>query len=266
MKLVISTHPSYTHALSLLLDSLTIESHLDDTIVVISDVPAEATEATTEHYKSIFGLRHVLCHHSNNYEFTAMYTIGKHLKAIEESKQTRLQVLDDIHFVFLHDTTQVDPRFWQDIQIMCQQAEAAPECLWHPFCDNFNMGIATRDFLKNIVFPAFAGIRLTKQACINAELLKSHPLNLTKLAGAGKWRYANGGEIVLLKAQRPWPWKNDTFVYDEENTPRSVVRLEVPLLYKFVRLRNEENKQSNPPLYKWDPKACMSYPLQDSTH
>lgn len=247
IQVVIATHTSYTHALSHLLQSLDYKRHLHDIIVVIAGVPTHNISSVTEAYVQSFGLQHVLCDPSNNYEFTAFYAMGKHLRNSLNAPQ-----FTNHYYVFLHDTTQAGATFWQDVQRLANTAP--PTYDWLPFCDNFNMGIASAPFLTNIVYPAFNHKQLSKQECIDAELDPAHPLNLKALA-AGKWRYAHNGVIVEPKAQRPW--RNDTLVYSTDQL-RCIVRLEVPLLYKFVRLQNASDLGER---FRWDHETCTTFAL-----
>lgn len=104
--------------------------------------------------------------------------------------------------------------------------------IWYPFADNFNMGIAIRQFLSQCILPNFRNLaNLTKHEAIDIELRLDHPLNFKNLAKR-KWRYATRqfGKLVS-----PEPWKNTTDVFGD-GVLRCVCGLVVPDIIKFVRL------------------------------
>lgn len=107
----------------------------------------------------------------------------------------------------------------------------ANKTIWFPFADNFNMGIATREFLRDFIRPSFQNIHIDKKAAIEIELNLSHPLNFKSLA-KGRWQYASRefGRVVSIE-----PWKNNTDVYGD-GIMRCVCGYKVPDLLKFVRL------------------------------
>lgn len=107
----------------------------------------------------------------------------------------------------------------------------AKKKIWFPFGDNFNMGIATREFLRDFIHPAFQYIHIDKKAAIEIELNLNHPLNFKSLA-RGRWQYASRefGKVVSRE-----PWKNNTDVYGD-GILRCVCGYFVPDMLKFVRL------------------------------
>jgi hypothetical protein len=103
--------------------------------------------------------------------------------------------------------------------------------IWFPFADNFNMGIATREFLRHYIHPRFLKTEMTKEEAIQIELNLDHPLNFKTLAKR-KWQYATRrfGRIMS-----PEPWKNNHDIYGD-GILRCMCGLVVPDLIKFVRL------------------------------
>ncbi len=103
--------------------------------------------------------------------------------------------------------------------------------IWFPFADNFNMGIATREFLTQYMRPNFTNKELTKAEAIEIELSLDHPLNFKNLA-KGKWQYATR---VFGRILSPEPWKNKHDIYGD-GVLRCICGLFDPDLIKFVRL------------------------------
>jgi hypothetical protein len=106
--------------------------------------------------------------------------------------------------------------------------------IWYPFADNFNMGVATPEFLTQCILPNFYNIQIDKHEAIDIELRLEHPLNFKSLA-KGRWCYATR---LFGKLVSPEPWKNTTDVYGDGKL-RCVCGLVVPDIIKFVRLLQE---------------------------
>jgi hypothetical protein len=103
--------------------------------------------------------------------------------------------------------------------------------VWFPFSDNFNMGVATREFLTQYIHPNFADKKIDKNEAVAIELNLAHPLNFKTLAKR-RWQYATRefGRIMSFE-----PWRNRHDIYGD-GVLRCVSRLMVPDLFKFVRL------------------------------
>ncbi len=91
--------------------------------------------------------------------------------------------------------------------------------LWLPVSGNFNLGIATAEFIQNHAAPAFSAVHsLTKTESIDVEINEDNPLNLHRLAtidGIPRWRYVYAMEITPRQCRFPTMslWLNDTDVY-----------------------------------------------------
>lgn len=240
MKLVVSTHAKNQKPLCQLLWSLRSNEHLDEIIVSVAGV-SEAFDAGE--FASAMGVRHVITHPSNSFEYTAFVALTEAL--------WRRPELHAEHYVFVHDTVQAASGFWE----ILAGFEPAAGVVWYPFCDNFNMGIAAVEFVTSQLYVAYRGLRLDKAGAIDIELNRENPLNLRRLAGdGGHWRYAFGGKKMLLGAERPWA--NDTDVYGDgvARCPTRVALSEVaPLLYKFVHLHD---LKPCPKGFVWDFENC----------
>lgn len=95
-----------------------------------------------------------------------------------------------------------------------------------PFCNNFNLGIVTRSFLLNAIFPIFDNLQFNKTFGIDIEINQNHPYNLKNLAKY--WRYAD-----VTKAQVFGTWKNEYDVFGNGNQ-RAVVYIPILDLKKFL--------------------------------
>jgi hypothetical protein len=240
MKVVVSTHARNREPLRRLLWSLRSHEHLDDIIVSVAGVGSESFDA--EEFAHAVGVRHVITHSSNIFEYTAFVSLREALWHRPE--------LGAAHYVFIHDTVQGAAGFWD----ILAGFEAEAGVVWYPFCDNFNMGIAATEFIVGELYLAFRGVRLDKAAAIDIELNVRSPLNLRGVAGNGRWRYAFGGKAMALGAERPWA--NDTDVYGDgaPRCPTRVARADgVPFLYKFVHLHDVE---TCPVGFVWDFDNC----------
>jgi hypothetical protein len=109
--------------------------------------------------------------------------------------------------------------------------------VWFPLTENnFNIGIATREFLVDYAMPAFADLQkttITKEEGINIELNPENPKNLRRLAGK-RWRY-----LYKNVMHEPVPlfsiWRNDTDVYGNGSL-RNVAYIHVLDLKKYTYL------------------------------
>jgi hypothetical protein len=107
--------------------------------------------------------------------------------------------------------------------------------MWFPLTENnFNIGIATREFLVDYAMPAFAGqMVITKEQGIDIELNPENPRNLRRLAGK-RWRY-----LYKNVMHEPVPlfsiWRNDTDVY-ANGSLRNVAYIHVLDLKKYTYL------------------------------
>ncbi len=250
MKVVISTHAKNREPLRRLLWSLRSREHLEDIIVSVAGVGSEnGGSFDVGEFARAMGVRHVITHPSNNFEYTAFVALTEALWQRPELRAA--------HYVFVHDTVQAASGFW-DILGGFEAAgvgAGAGGIVWYPFCDNFNMGIAAAEFVVGDLYLAFRGVRLDKAAAIDIELNSGNPLNLRGLAGDGRWRYAFGGKAMALGAERPWA--NDTHVYGDDEA-RCTTRMAtagngVPFLYKFVHLYDAE---PCPVGFVWDFENC----------
>jgi len=225
--------------------SLRSHEHLDDIIVSVAGMGSDSGGSfDTGEFAYAMGVRHVIKHPSNNFEYTAFVSLTEAL--------WRRPELRDEHYVFIHDTVQAAAGFWD----ILASFESEAGVVWYPFCDNFNMGIAAAEFVVRELYLAFRGVRLDKTAAIDIELNAINPLNLRGLAGEGRWRYAFAGKPMALGAERPWA--NNTDVYGD-GAARCATRLvtgnSVPLLYKFVHLHDAD---PCPCSFVWDFENCCS--------
>ncbi len=245
MKVVVSTHAKNQEPLRRLLWSLHSDEHLDDIIVSVAGVSVGERFDVGEFARTL-GVRHVITHPANIFEYTAFVALTEAL--------WRQPELHAEHYAFVHDTVQAASGFWD----MLAGFQAEPGVVWYPFCDNFNMGIAAAEFVVGELYVAYRGVRLDKAEAIDIELNLGNPLNLRRLAGDRRWRYAFDDQKMALKAERPWA--NDTDVYGD-GVLRCPARVALnsdgaPLLYKFVCLYNEGSTSGRG--FVWDFDHCCS--------
>lgn len=90
--------------------------------------------------------------------------------------------------------------------------------LWYPVSANFNIGVATREFIDEYAGKAFEGMRVAKEVSIDIEINPENPLNLQTQAG-DKWRFAYcmAGDKKTCRIPTMSIWANDTDVYGDGN-------------------------------------------------
>ena len=108
MKVVISSHPRYQHALKLVLDSLNYKDHIDDIIVCVADVPQLEAATLIQNYKESFGLKNVLTSTNNIDEYTAYLSLGDVLEKGGFDGENM--------FLMIHDTCEAGRLFWNKLK------------------------------------------------------------------------------------------------------------------------------------------------------
>lgn len=88
--------------------------------------------------------------------------------------------------------------------------------LWYPVSANFNIGVATRNFVIDHASIAFQGKILSKTESIDIEINPDNPLNLQTQAG-DRWRFAfcTLGDTKACRMPTMSIWANDTDVYGD---------------------------------------------------
>lgn len=105
--------------------------------------------------------------------------------------------------------------------------------VWFPFCDTFNMGVASATFLVDMVCPALKNIpNVSKKEAVDMEMNAKNPLSLKTLS-RGRWRYATR---KFYRFNAITEWKNDTDVYGDGDL-RCVCAIEYPSIVKFLTCR-----------------------------
>jgi hypothetical protein len=228
-KIVVATHPMYTFALNFLLSTLDYKNHLDDTIVAVADVPKHLQDIVVTYYKSMYGLKYVICHHSNNYEYTSFVSVANAMEKGETFGGCT-------NFFFIHDTTAVEPAFWGQLaEIAKNELVNNSDKVWFPMADNFNMGLAKPEFLRDYVYPQFKDTTMTKEEAVSIEIDTSNPLNFQAMC---KNRWVHLPIQCDNKFLCARPWSNDTDVYGD-GVLRCVVKINEPGMYKFCKMITE---------------------------
>lgn len=105
--------------------------------------------------------------------------------------------------------------------------------VWFPFCDTFNMGVASATFLVDMVCPALKNIsNVSKKEAVDMEMNAKNPLSLKSLS-QGRWRYATRKFHRFNAVTR---WENDTDVYGDGNL-RCACVIEYPSIVKYLTCR-----------------------------
>lgn len=101
LKVVISTHPRYTLALKMLLESLDFQNHKDEIILAFNETN------DIELYKTKYNTQNIVGTLSNNYEYSSFASIGI---AIRDKNP----IIEGVEWFFMiHDTTIAGPKFWK---------------------------------------------------------------------------------------------------------------------------------------------------------
>lgn len=111
---------------------------------------------------------------------------------------------------------------------------------WFPIVNNFNIGVAHRDFIKDVVYPVYKDAVFDKIEGINRELNVYNPHNIKNLAGAG-WKYVYPDNTQFFST-----WQNDTDVYGtgKKRCVAYIHPIDAKKFVYFLDIKKESTHQS----------------------
>ncbi len=190
VKVVIATHPKYDKALDNCLRSLNWTRHTRDIIICVAGVSVKDAPDAVRAVQDRYLVPAVHACPLNLYEYTSFVTLDRALGGSRSDEGG-----DGSLYFMMHDTCEGGYRFWSRLRecaALCAARAGAGKGWWFPACDNFNIGFATRGFVRAMA-RVYERATMNKVQAIQAEVYDNHPLSLRRHAGGagGAWAYAD---------------------------------------------------------------------------